>query len=69
MKTDKNEVLTWKPQDGLISKSKDFGYTWGFYTVSLTNGKKIKGKYLNIWSKQANGVWKVMVDMGNLNPQ
>lgn len=26
------------------------------------------GKYLNIWEKDADGNWKVAVDMGNSSP-
>lgn len=68
MQTDEDETLTWEPQDGRISRFGDMGYTWGFYTVTLGNGKQIKGKYLNIWLKQPDGGWKVAVDMGNSNP-
>lgn len=63
------EVLSWKSQGGKVSNSQDLGYTWGIYLLQLPGGKKIEGKYLNIWVKQTDGSWKVEVDMGNTNPQ
>ncbi len=68
MQTDEKEVLTWEPQTAIVARSGDLGYTWGMYTITLENGKEIKGKYLNIWRKQSDGKWKVAVDMGNSNP-
>jgi ketosteroid isomerase-like protein len=62
-------MLAWEPRDAVVAQSGDMGYTWGFYTMTYTdeNGevKKSPGKYLNIWKKQADGSWKVAVDMGN----
>ncbi len=73
MKPDQDKyVLSWEPQDGKAAQSGDFGYTWGKYTIT-TKGKdgepvKSHGKYLNVWIKQADGSWKVLVDMGNKSP-
>ena|SRR3989344_8457979 len=63
------EVLTWDPQGGKIDPVGNMGFTWRFYTVKLESGKEIYGKYLNIWMKQPDGLWKVLVDMGNGNPK
>lgn len=62
---DSKDQLTWKPKGGKITRSGELGYTWGIYTLVLSNKKIIKGKYLNIWIKQKDGSWKVEVDMGN----
>jgi len=67
-----NSVLTWEPVMAEVSKSGDLGYTWGRYK-SLREGsdttiKAEYGKYLNVWKKQNDGTWKVLVDMGNSNP-
>ncbi len=73
MKPDQDKyVLAWEPQDGKAAHSGDLGYTWGKYTIT-TKGKdgepvKSHGKYLNVWKKQADGSWKVLVDMGNKSP-
>ncbi|NIO48353.1 MAG: DUF4440 domain-containing protein [Candidatus Aminicenantes bacterium] len=65
-------LLTWKPQKAEIAQSGDLGYTWGIYEVRWygpTSEENIRyGKYLNIWKKQADGKWKVAVDMGNQSP-
>jgi len=67
-----NPVLTWEPVKAEVSKSGDLGYTWGRYK-SLREGSDGTimteyGKYLNVWRKQSDGTWKVLVDMGNSNP-
>ncbi len=61
---DSKDKLSWNPKYGKIAKSGELGYTWGIYTLVLSDGKVIKGKYLNVWVKE-NNEWKVAVDMGN----
>ncbi|UCE43110.1 MAG: nuclear transport factor 2 family protein [Candidatus Aminicenantes bacterium] len=65
-------MLSWEPQDGETSSSGDMGYTWGIYTLSFQGEsgeiKTQKGKYLNVWKKDNQGNWRVIVDMGNQNP-
>jgi ketosteroid isomerase-like protein len=44
------------------------GWTWGQYQV-LAEGETIStGKYLNVWTRQADGRWKVRADIGNQRP-
>ena len=49
------------------------GWTWGKYIMTSTDseGNPVtrKGKYLNVWKKQNDGLWKVVVDIGNVEPQ
>jgi ketosteroid isomerase-like protein len=65
-------TLNWEPQDGEVSSSSDMGYTWGIYTLSFpidTSGNQSqKGKYLNVWKKDGGGNWRVIIDIGNQNP-
>jgi len=67
-----NYVLDWSPQYAEVAKSGDMGYTWGTYSLAYKdeNGEEQKsyGKYLNVWKKQADGKWKVAVDIGNDSP-
>ena len=65
MGPDSKDKLTWEPQSGKVSVSGDLGYTWGIYTMVVEDGKMFNGKYLNIWEKQTDGLWKVIADMGN----
>ena len=65
-------TLDWSPQYAEVAKSGELGYTWGTYSLTYMdqNGEEQKsyGKYLNIWKKQADGNWKVAIDIGNESP-
>ncbi len=66
---DKNNRLTWSPVAADISASGDLGYTYGTFEFRSNDrdGKETvdHGKYMSVWKKQADGSWKVAVDMGN----
>ena len=65
--------LAWEPQRAEVSESEDMGWTWGKYVLSFNDEDGVEqkryGKYLNIWSRQDDGQWKVAVDMGNSSPE
>lgn len=65
-------TLSWEPQDGQVSSSGDMGYTWGIYTLRFQSDSNESlsqtGKYLNVWKKDPAGNWRVLIDMGNQNP-
>lgn len=65
-------VLQWEPKKAEVSKSGDMGYTWGTYSITSEDEKGQKrtsyGKYLNVWKKQNDGSWKVLIDIGNQSP-
>lgn len=67
-----DNVLIWEPQKAQVAKSGDLGWTWGTYEYPVMEADTVKsvshGKYLNIWEKDADGNWKVAVDMGNSSP-
>ena len=71
MKGDHYDLL-WTPVKADVASSGDLGWTWGKFVVVVRNSDgtetKMYGKYLNIWRKQTNGKWKVIVDMGNAIP-
>jgi ketosteroid isomerase-like protein len=64
--------LTWTPVKAEMASCGDFGYTFGLYTFRSKNadGKMTTtyGKYTTIWKKQKDGIWKVVLDMGDLAP-
>jgi ketosteroid isomerase-like protein len=64
--------LRWKPVGAEVSQSADLGYTFGTSVVKTTDpkGRPIErhGKYVTIWKKQADGTWKVALDIGNASP-
>ncbi|MCH7820263.1 MAG: DUF4440 domain-containing protein, partial [Candidatus Marinimicrobia bacterium] len=71
MKGDHYDIL-WTPIKAEVARSGELGWTWGKYVVVVRNSDgtetEMYGKYLNIWRKQADGKWKVIVDMGNASP-
>jgi len=72
IKAGSDYTLSWEPQDGEVSSSGDMGYTWGIYTLSFQidsgENQSQQGKYLNVWEKDVEGNWRVIIDMGNQNP-
>ncbi len=64
--------LSWEPREARVAESGELGYTWGTYkSESLSPGGDTViryGKYLNIWKKNSDGHWKLLVDMGNSSP-
>ena len=65
--------LAWDPQRAEVAGSADMGWTWGKYVLSFNDEDGVEqkryGKYLNIWTRQEDGQWKVAVDMGNSSPK
>ena len=59
----------WKVSKVEVARSGDLGYVTGTYELSETDAKgkpmTDKGKYLEVWKKQADGTWKCVVDMFN----
>ena len=70
---DKTNKLTWAAVHIGVSASGDFAYSFGNYEFRSV-GKDGKpsvehGKYTTIWKKQTDRKWKVVLDMGNANPE
>ncbi len=61
--------LTWAPVAAEVARSGDIGYTRGTFQLSFNgpSGQKVSdtGKYVTVWKKQADGSWKVVVDIFN----
>ncbi len=53
--------LTWSPVYAKVSKSGDWGFTTGPYTVN--KAEKEYGQYLSIW-KARNGKWELALNLG-----
>jgi ketosteroid isomerase-like protein len=64
--------LRWEPIGGDIAASGELGYTFGHSTSRRPNASgetaDYFGKYVTIWKKQADGSWKVVLDIGNRRP-
>jgi len=60
-------TLNWAPIYGDVSQAGDLGYTTGPYTVEDHSAEKRPtrhGMYSSVWKKQADGNWKVVLDLG-----
>jgi ketosteroid isomerase-like protein len=55
--------ISWKTTRVEMAKSGDMGYLIGTYEMTMKDGSKDKGKYCEVWKKQADGKWKVTTDM------
>ncbi len=63
---DSSYIMHWQPRGAGLAESGELGYTYGVYTVSLKNKDTlIHGTYVNIWKKQPDGTWKLVLDSGN----
>lgn len=60
-------TLNWSPIYGDIAQSGELGYTTGPFLITDNSPAKRPpqhGMYSSIWKKQADGSWKVLVDLG-----
>jgi ketosteroid isomerase-like protein len=69
MMTPDDFSLNWKPAKIEIARSGDIAYSIGTYHLMFTaaDGNMIMddGKYASVWKKQADGSWKMAVDIFN----
>jgi ketosteroid isomerase-like protein len=69
---DKGLKLMWRPIFATIAASDELGVTTGPWEMqkSKTDSTPIAfGDFLSVWRKQADGAWKVIVDVGVDHPQ
>jgi len=64
--------ITWAPAGAEVATSGDLGYTYGHWKTSMpTVGagvEEAEGKYVTIWSRDSQGRWRVLLDIGNTQP-
>jgi ketosteroid isomerase-like protein len=69
---DPNWSITWAPLYAEAGKSADIGYSTGSFEIhdKSSDGTPVvrKGSYVTIWRKQADGTWKVALDIGSFVP-
>ena len=69
MLTTPGAAIRWKATKVEVAKSGDLAYVSGTYEETTTDasGKPVKdrGKYVEVWEKQADGTWKVVADIWN----
>ena len=58
--------INWTPMKAVVSESGDFGYTTGTNELTIPDptGKLVtnKGRYLEVWRKDADGKWRCVED-------
>jgi uncharacterized protein (TIGR02246 family) len=61
--------LKWQPTKAEAARSGDIAYSIGTYEFSFNGpdgaATTDRGKYSTVWKKQADGSWKVSIDMFN----
>ncbi len=63
---DANFKMVWQPKGGTVAASGELGYTFGVYSFSPQDKDTvIYGNYVNVWKKQTDGTWKLLLDSGN----
>ena len=60
--------LTLKSLGGGISRTGDLGYDYGRYSLKR-GGARERGHYLQIWRTDANGKWKLVLDLERRLPE
>ena len=69
MLTSPGAAITWKATKVEVAKAGDLAYVSGTYEQLMTdasgNQAKDRGKYVEIFKKQADGTWKVVADIWN----
>ena len=69
MLTSPGAAISWKTTKVEVANSGDLAYVSGTYEETMTDasGKPVndRGKYVEIFKKQADGTWKVVADIWN----
>jgi ketosteroid isomerase-like protein len=64
--------IEWKPEEAVVAQSGELGYTWGHFVATHhdKDGKLVTayGKYLDVWRRQSDGVWRWIADIGSGDP-
>ena len=61
-------ALEWTASNADVAESGELGYTVGSFKLTLEQDGALMvtvGKYATVWRKQADGAWKVQVDVFN----
>ena len=56
--------IRWRPLGAQVSADGTMGWTYGNSVIVSPGSPEHQGKYVTVWRKQADGSWKVAVDLG-----
>jgi ketosteroid isomerase-like protein len=62
-------AIQWQPTKVEVARSGGLAFAQGTYEMTMTGpqGSPVtdRGKYIDVWKKQADGAWKVVADIFN----
>lgn len=65
--------LDWNPEEAVVARSGDLGYTWGHFIASHRDAKGETvtefGRYLDVWRRDTDGLWRWIADIGTSGPK
>ncbi len=67
-------TLDWWPLHAEVAADGSLGYTFGEWEFRLKDAAAdarplTRGKFASVWKRQADGAWKVILDVGNEYPE
>jgi ketosteroid isomerase-like protein len=68
---DPDAVLIWAPERAEVSKAGDLGYTtgpWEFRSGGAGGEVLATGRYISVWTRGADDVWRLAADIGTSGP-
>jgi ketosteroid isomerase-like protein len=62
-------ALRWEPTEVAVAASGELGWTVGRWRLVREEEVLRRGNYVTLWKRDAEGRWKVAVDIGNRDPE
>jgi len=64
--------IDWNPEEAVVASSGDLGYTWGHFVATNHDDKgnlsSEFGRYLDVWRRGSDGLWRWIADIGTSDP-
>lgn len=67
-KPDNSFTLDWYPVLTGVSNAGDLGYSTGPWVLTDDKGGRYEGYFFSVWKRQADGKWRVALDIGARTP-
>jgi ketosteroid isomerase-like protein len=61
-------AVSYVPANAVVASSNDLGYSWGEVRDAGNAEQPANGYYLRIWRRQADGSWKLALDLVSIPP-
>jgi ketosteroid isomerase-like protein len=64
--------IAWTPDSAVVSPGGDFGYTYGTNRITAPDSagrpRTAEGRYITVWRREPDGVWRCTFDTSNEGP-